>query len=860
MEKFRKYLTRKEYILFVISLMIVGLSTFSYALFYSIDNRDEDIVTTECFKLSFEGVNDINLDKAYPMSESEGNQLTPYTFTIKNVCRKAGDYELNIETKEESSLSTNYLRYKLNTSSSDILGNQLEITNYLNENIKESRNIDAGIIMPNEEKTYNLRLWIDEASTVSQSANKLYKGKVVIKNIEIKEPFLTIALNLNNGNLDVNQVVKVKSRKMGSLPNPTKAGYTFEGWYEDSELTNKVNENTLVTEQMTDLYANYTPNTNTPYTVEHYQMDTDGNYPSEPFDVDNLEGTTDTQVTPTTRTYEGFTSPNAEEINIDGDGNKVLKYYYTRNRYTVTYSSKGIVTPESEELYYGELANIPTPIRYGYTFDGWFDAASGGNEYSTLYVVTGPTTMYGQWTEKTYTLTINPNGGSIGGTTSTTTRTLKYSDVYDIVYPTKQWYKLGGFNELPDPVSETGLTGIEVYKWTGDGSVASKSKSSDNPISTTTSEYQVVNPGTSEASPGLGGFRQIRTSAANKVFVHVFVAKLPAGLYFQIAHNSIGDGYSDEWLTSNEGTGKWQTYIYRINCGSTGTFSTFGHVYVNNSPIRNSAALTGSYTMYLASSNIYDITNNQNGIGQIDGSATLTAKWVDQTYTLTINPNGGTWGGTTSSTTKTVGYSEVLNIPNPTRSGKTFNGWSQLSTAYYSDGLASVKAYNNAGNGVVTVTTQSKSSDNPLTGMSNQVKITNSGSAATRPAYGGFYHTQASAANKTYVHVFVAKIPTGFYAQIASNSLGTGGSYAWLTNNAGTGKWQTYVYKVTTGSSGTFSSFGYVFLNKTPERTSGEVTGSVTWYLAFSNLYDITSNKNGIGQWDGTAVLTATWK
>ena len=423
MKKLKEYLTKKEVIIFLVSLLIILLASFSYAFFISSDLRDEDIVTTECFKTTFVDENDINLENAYPMSDAEGSRLTPYTFTIKNLCNKAGEYQVNIETKEESSLSSSYLRYKLDNYPSDILGNQLEVQEYINENIKESRAIDAGVILPNEEKTYNLRLWVDESSTVSQSANKLYKGKVVVKTLENKEPYQNIILHSNVVEIQNNEIVRVKQRKLGNLPEIQKVGYTFEGWFLEEEYINEVDENTIVTSEIDNLYAKVTPNTNTPYTVEHYQMDTDGNYPSEPFDVDNLEGTTDTQVTPSTRTYEGFTSPNAEEINIDGDGNKVLKYYYTRNRYTVTYNTKGIITLESEELYYGELANIPSPVRYGYTFNGWFDAASGGNEIPTLYVVTGPTTMYGQWTEKTYTLTINPNGGSIGGTTSTSTRT-----------------------------------------------------------------------------------------------------------------------------------------------------------------------------------------------------------------------------------------------------------------------------------------------------------------------------------------------------------------------------------------------------------------------------------------------------
>lgn len=41
---------------------------------------------------------------------------------------------------------------------------------------------------------------------------------------------------------------------------------------------------------------------------------------------------------------------------------------------------------------------------------------------------------------------------------------------------------------------------------------------------------------------------------------------------------------------------------------------------------------------------------------------------------------------------------------------------------------------------------------------------------------------------------------------------------------AGTGDWATYVFKHVAGSSGTFSTFGHIYLN-------GSNNTSVTWYV-----------------------------
>ena len=416
MKKVKEYLTKKEYIIFTLALVIIMLSSFSYAFFYSTDDTEEQIVTTECFKVTFVDENDINLDKAYPISNSEGSLLTPYTFTIKNVCQKAGEYQVNVETINDSTLSTSYLKYKLDNNSADILGNQLLVQEYVNKNIIESRNIEAGVILPNEEITYNLRLWIDENSTVEQSANKLYKGKVVIKTIENKEPYKTITLNPNGGEVTHNEVIKVKQRKIGNIEEPTRIGYTFEDWFSDSTLTNRVTENTIVTNELTNLYAKWVAREDTEYRVEHYQMDTSGNYPSAPFETENLEGTTDTNVTPSVRTYEGFTSPSTQTVNVNADGSQVIKYYYERNKYTQTTQGRYMNTSGA----YGSYSNLETKdVYYGATYS-YSRAATA--EYKTAsvtsYTVTAAKTNQINIDRQKYTITYNANGGSVSPTSA----------------------------------------------------------------------------------------------------------------------------------------------------------------------------------------------------------------------------------------------------------------------------------------------------------------------------------------------------------------------------------------------------------------------------------------------------------
>ncbi len=95
------------------------------------------------------------------------------------------------------------------------------------------------------------------------------------------------------------------------------------------------------------------------------------------------------------------------------------------NTLTVSYDSRAaspplIVSTDSG----GQLVSSPgTPTRAGYTFAGWFTAASGGSAISFPYThgQTANFTLYAQWTAKTLTVTTDEQGGSVVANTLTTT-------------------------------------------------------------------------------------------------------------------------------------------------------------------------------------------------------------------------------------------------------------------------------------------------------------------------------------------------------------------------------------------------------------------------------------------------------
>ena len=51
-------------------------------------------------------------------------------------------------------------------------------------------------------------------------------------------------------------------------------------------------------------------------------------------EIEELEGTTGLIITPETKEYAGFMAPQRQTVEISGEGNLVVKYYYTRNTNT----------------------------------------------------------------------------------------------------------------------------------------------------------------------------------------------------------------------------------------------------------------------------------------------------------------------------------------------------------------------------------------------------------------------------------------------------------------------------------------------------------------------------------------------
>lgn len=89
-------------VLFAVSL-IVGVS---YAL-WTINHTQTtaNALASGCFETTFTDADNINLTNQFPISDTKGLTLKPYTFTIKNTCTITSAYNINLETLKDTTAS-----------------------------------------------------------------------------------------------------------------------------------------------------------------------------------------------------------------------------------------------------------------------------------------------------------------------------------------------------------------------------------------------------------------------------------------------------------------------------------------------------------------------------------------------------------------------------------------------------------------------------------------------------------------------------------------------------------------------------------------------------------------------------------
>jgi len=511
---------------------------------------------------------------------------------------------------------------------------------------------------------------------------------------------------------------------------------------------------------------------------------------------------------------------------------------------------------------------LPTPSRTGYAFDGWYTAASGGTRVGGAggsYTPTGAVTLHAHWTQNTWTVSYNANGGSstpasqtklygqaltLRGAISRSNATATYTVSYSANYS-------GGTNPSSGTATKTTKYAFNGWKATNGTTYAASGSYTANAATTMTAQWtssasttSVTLPTPTRTGYTFGGWYK-ESSCTNKVG-NGGASYTPTASVTLYAHWTVIT-YTVAYNANNgSGAPSSQTKTY----GVTLTLSS-------TKPTRTGYTFSGWNTKDDGSGTSYAAGANYTA----NAAATLYAQWTIITYTVSYNANGGS--GAPSSQTKTYGKTLTLSSTKPTRSGYEFWHWNTKSdnsgttyaagASYTANAAATLYAiwnpiisYNaNGGSGAPASQTKTYG-----------VTLTLSSTTPTRSGY-VFWHwnTKADNTGTTYAAGanYTANAAATLYAIwnpiISYNANGGTGAPASQTKTYGTDL--TLSSTIPTRTNLTFAGWGTSSTATTVSYAAGAKYTSntaATLYAIWKYTVNFNGNGNGVNPTAQTAV------
>ena len=234
----------------------------------------------------------------------------------------------------------------------------------------------------------------------------------------------TVTYNKNGGDCGQTTGYATSASAAVTLPTPTRSGYIFAGWYTAESGGTKVGGagDSYTPDANITLYAQW----GLPCTVTYNANGGSCGTASEKY--------TGTALTLPTATRDGYwfigwydAATGGNKIGDAGatynPNGEITLYaqWQEQVEYTVTYDANGGSCGTTSATYEGTALTLPTPNRVGYTFNGWYTAASGGtkvDDAGATYTPSANITLYAQWTVNSYTITVTTSNASISGVTN----------------------------------------------------------------------------------------------------------------------------------------------------------------------------------------------------------------------------------------------------------------------------------------------------------------------------------------------------------------------------------------------------------------------------------------------------------
>ena len=507
------------------------------------------------------------------------------------------------------------------------------------------------------------------------------------------------------GTVSPNPVIGQENTAISTTATPA-TGYNFKHWrYNDSSASGGYSESTTNPLKIT---VTGKRDVTAVFELKSYTVTWNANGGTvSPASVSKTHGSTlGTLPTPTraataeySYTFAGwFTASSggtqiSSTTTVTGNVTYYAHWTATKRSYTATFNGNGGSTPSPSSItkeYNAALGTLPTCSRTGYTFLGWYTASSGGTKISTTTVVTKDITYYAQWSINSYTLTFNPNGGTV----TPTSKDLEYNSAYGTLptptrasdaqytYTFAGWYTAATGGTQVTAATKMAAKDTTVYAhWT------SNTRSYTVSYQTT---YGTLNRTSQSVAYNSKGSCTLTMPDNTAEFTYTFV-----GWY--TAANGGGTKVGSELTLETpaiKGTVTYYAYVTRSTKSYTHTFNANGGGTVNPATItkayntalgtlptvsRTGYTFVGWFDTSAASGGTQATTTTK-----VTGTKTWYARWSINSYTFTFDKNGG---NTPSATTITKEYNTAVGtLPTCTRNADNtytyaFAGWFDTSAS-----------------------------------------------------------------------------------------------------------------------------------------------------------------------------------
>ncbi len=480
-------------------------------------------------------------------------------------------------------------------------------------------------------------------------------GSTVVKIYYDRETY-TVTFNPDGGSTVPAQEGIRYQNKAEKPSDPTKQGYQLEGWYNGDT---KWNFSDGVIENI-ELTAKWEEADGIAYTVKVYEMGVDGSY-GEPTSQTKY-GKTNAQVSASTTAESGFTydEENAGNVisgTVAADGSLVLKVYFKRNQYTVTYNPNGGVIPDAEGNYtftgyYGAAVTKPAdPTKTGYTFAGW--------SKTVATVPLNGDTVTAEWTANTYTVKFDKNApanveidGSMDDVTFTYDEEQALAD-NGFILPANSGYTFMGWSTTPNATQPEYFNKASVKNLSAGAAVTL---------------YAVWQIGDAVAYT----VEHWQQNVENNEFTK-FETETPSGIKGQLTAAAAKnyDGFTAGSVSNVEITG--EGIVIRIDYTRNSYTITFDSD--EGTAVAPITAKFGAGVEAPADPTKTGYTfskwNQEVPATMPAGDMTLTAQWTINQYTISFEENGGS-----NVTDIKQDYNTTVTAPtDPTKEGYAFGGW-----------------------------------------------------------------------------------------------------------------------------------------------------------------------------------------